>query len=672
MIDPFHGLVSEADLSWASALMGLGPDGFAPVDGDDSRMKAMLNMETADFEACPGSGKTTLLVAKLGILATRWPYRDRGICVLSHTNAARNEIGSRLSSSVAGVALLRYPHFVGTIHGFVNEYLAIPWLRSKGNPVRMIDTQVALRRRKASLEWRWRTAMEKRHLSDFALSYSRPDYRGGSKGALGPNTDFYNRLVHAARVSSEQGYLCFDEMFVWANELLDRRPETVETLRYRFPLLFVDEAQDNSEEQSALLYRVFNAGDAPARRQRFGDSNQAIYARPEQGGAATDPFPTERKHDIPRSYRFSQALADTVKGFGVVPQALAGAGPSGTAIGGGARPHTLFLFDDASVEQVLAFYGDLLIASFDERALETGLFTAVAGVHEMDELDRIPRAMGHYAPFYDAGCVRKEGAPTSFAQHLAKARFNAVGTGNAHGIVNALAAAMLALGELAGAPPMTTGGKSPHKLLLDVLGETEARRDYLALMEIVLARQGDVGGDVWLGGARQLAERVALALSDAAILPAPAVAFLAWPDAMSAMADQENRIAANIFCHPRAAPKVRIRLSSIHAVKGETHTATLVLDSFFHRHHLSELKPWLLGERSGGASVKKGKLVMEGARMLGRLKLHYVAMTRPTHLLCLAMRRDAIEDAELALLEKKGWKIIDCCEPRHALPSDDV
>lgn len=46
--------------------------------------------------------------------------------------------------------------------------------------------------------------------------------------------------------------------------------------------------------------------------------------------------------------------------------------------------------------------------------------------------------------------------------------------------------------------------------------------------------------------------------------------------------------------------------------------------------------------------------------MLGRLKLHYVAMKRPTHLLCLAMRKDAFVDDEINVLEDRGWKIIDC------------
>jgi hypothetical protein len=88
----------------------------------------------------------------------------------------------------------------------------------------------------------------------------------------------------------------------------------------------------------------------------------------------------------------------------------------------------------------------------------------------------------------------------------------------------------------------------------------------------------------------------------------------------------------------------------------------LVLDSFFYKHHLSELKPWILGERTGGLKKKlRGKPELEGSRMLGRLKLHYVAMTRPSHLLCLAMRRDAFIDGELESLEEQGWLMVDCC-----------
>ncbi|MGY4198970.1 UvrD-helicase domain-containing protein [Bradyrhizobium sp. USDA 4520] len=661
----FDDLIREQDVAWAAALMGLGPDGFAPAGGDDSRLKAMLNLDTIDFEACPGSGKTTLLVAKLAVLAMRWPHRQQGICVLSHTNAARDEINAKLSNSAAGVALTHYPHFVGTIHSFVNEYLALPWLRSKGIELRCIDTQIALVKRMGLLPSKTRWVLQQSQLTPAALIYTQPDYTGGNKGKFGPHTQTYQALVEAARVGSEQGYFCFDEMFVWANELLDKRPETANDLRQRFPFVFVDEAQDNSEAQSALLHRIFCAGDAPSRRQRFGDSNQAIYARSGLAGANTDPFPGAVVQAMPRSYRFAQGLADVVKGFGVTPQALIGAGPP-AYIDTDPKAPAIFLFDDASVQLVLPRYCSHLIDSFDSAALERGVFTAVAGVHELDENGRVPHAMGHYVPSYDPGCARKGATPSSFAQYLARARFEAVGSGRCDKLVNAFASALLAASELAGGMHGRMARKSPHRWLTDLLAETEARSNYLALQEIILTSRGEITEANWIAAALPLVEAIVKQLSGSATLGADVATFLAWPKANS-LQEPEAAIFArndNLLVYPSDAPQVRVRLGSIHSVKGETHTATLVLDSFYFNHHLSELKPWLLGIKIGGSRInKRGKTVFEGSRMLGRLKLHYVAMTRPTHLLCLAMRKDAFVEDELDILAGRGWTIIDCCSP---------
>lgn len=661
-------LIREEDVAWAAALMGLGPNGFAPVEGDDSRLRAMLRLDTVDFEACPGSGKTTLLVAKLAVLALRWPHRQQGICVLSHTNAARNEISAKLGSTAAGIALTHYPHFVGTIHSFVNEYLALPWLRSKGVAVRCVDTQIALGKRWALLPPNSRWALQKANLTESCLIYSQPDYGGGIIDRFGSHTATYQAIVTARRTSSEQGYFCFDEMFIWANELLNQHPETVLALRRRFPLVFIDEAQDNSEAQSALLYRVFCDGVAPSRRQRFGDSNQAIYANSNLSGATTDLFPGDAVHPMPRSYRFGQDLADNVKGLGVTPQPLVGAGPPDN-LATEPKPRAIFLFDDVSVRAVLTRYGQYLLDSFDEATLKSGVFTAIAGVHELGNNDCIPRAMGHYVPSYDPSCARKESAPNSFVQYLARARFETAGNGNTDKLINATAAALLAASELAGGTHGQIARKSPHRRVLEKLGDSDARASYLALQDMILTHQGDISPALWKAEALAQIRIVVLRLSGADALDGDVVTFLGAPQPQIVVEGEAAMVARadNLFAYPPDVPRVRIRLGSIHSVKGETHTATLVLDSYFHDHHLVELKPWLLGTKSGGSSTnRRGRQVPEGSRMLGRLKLHYVAMTRPTHLLCLAMRKDAFAEVELDTLVGRGWAIIDCCAPPQA------
>ncbi|MGR9215049.1 UvrD-helicase domain-containing protein (plasmid) [Rhizobium leguminosarum] len=75
-----------------------------------------------------------------------------------------------------------------------------------------------------------------------------------------PTHKVFNKVVSACRNATQAGLYCFDDMFVWAHELLDRHPDVASALRDRFPIVFIDEVQDNSELQSAFLHRLFVAG----------------------------------------------------------------------------------------------------------------------------------------------------------------------------------------------------------------------------------------------------------------------------------------------------------------------------------------------------------------------------------------------------------------------------
>jgi len=288
--------IPDAAIPWVCDILGLPATAFSGPDGQDPRLPVLKSLATLDIEACPGSGKTTLLVAKLAILGGQWAELRRGLCVLSHTNVARREIERSLGSTAEGQRLLSYPHFIGTIHGFVNEFLAIPWLRSNGYPVEMIDDQVALRRRWQKLPYAIQGGLERNRHNQGILKIQDVQFGVGEirwgGGMLGKDTPTYQALISACLESAQEGYFCHDEMFVWAHDLLDNAPEVTGFLRTRFPLLFVDEVQDNSELQSKLLHRVFAEGDGAVIRQRYGDANQAIYQYAGQTEeAATDPFP---------------------------------------------------------------------------------------------------------------------------------------------------------------------------------------------------------------------------------------------------------------------------------------------------------------------------------------------------------------------------------------------
>ena len=184
-------VITDDDVRWASRLLFSQDGAFHGETGTDPRQEVLKSMERIDVAACPGSGKTTLLVAKLAILAEKWQHRTRGICVLSHTNAARHEIESRLGNTAAGQRLLAYPHFIGTIHEFVDKFLAIPWLRSRGYPIRVIDTGICELRRWRHLDRKWRSALQKRQMDESSIrivdaSFNFTKKKGKLKFAITP------------------------------------------------------------------------------------------------------------------------------------------------------------------------------------------------------------------------------------------------------------------------------------------------------------------------------------------------------------------------------------------------------------------------------------------------------------------------------------------------------
>ena len=144
-----HIDITDEDIKWAESIL-------PGISFDDCRKEILKNLESVDIHACPGSGKTTLLVAKLAILAKKWTYSNKGICVLSHTNVAREEIQERLGKLDVGKKLLSYPHFIGTFQSFLHTFISIPILKSMGTTVSIVDTDFVTERRWNALRYtRW-------------------------------------------------------------------------------------------------------------------------------------------------------------------------------------------------------------------------------------------------------------------------------------------------------------------------------------------------------------------------------------------------------------------------------------------------------------------------------------------------------------------------------------
>lgn len=113
---------------------------------------------------------------------------------------------------------------------------------------------------------------------------------------------------------------------------------------------------------------------------------------------------------------------------------------------------------------------------------------------------------------------------------------------------------------------------------------------------------------------------------------------------LAADARERHRFKASV-----AGQQVEIDLGTIHSVKGQTHHSTLLMESSWYGSDLDGLKGYLLDK----PRPKKINL-----RTIKKLKLAYVAMTRPTHLLCLAIHSSRLTAPEQAQLQELGWQVV--------------
>ena len=653
--------ISGEDVAWACHVLKLPHTAFSGEDGNDPRLGVIRSLDSLDVEACPGSGKTTLVVAKLAILARHWAERRRGICVLSHTNVARRELETRLGSTSEGKRLLSYPHFVGTIHGFVNEFLALPWLRSKPYPIRVIDDDICLQRRWHKLPRRTRFALENNGRDEQVLRMAATDFSVGvvpwGRGrTLGTETETWQALQRTCRESCEEGYFCYGEMFLWATELLDRAPQMREAPRERFPLLFIDEVQDTSEQQSALLFRLFMDGGSPVIRQRFGDSNQAIYQYSGQTeGALTDPFPDPSlKRTIPNSHRFGQQIANLANPLGVTPQALVGLGTSQrneiSAVTD--NRHAVFLFDDQTIGHVMPSYAAYLLELFSERELRDGTFTAVGATHRPGEDDNVPRYVAHYWSEYDHKMTALEPRPETFLQYVAAGRALARSSGEAHHVVEKVADGVLRLAVILNPTADLPARKRKHRYVRELLASyVGADKNYIGIVSALTADgSGNAVPTNWRSVWAPRVKAVAEILSGTPVDSAEAMAFLS--DQAELGGRTQPSLTAqrdNVFRFPRQNPKVEIRVGSIHSVKGETHTATLILDTYYRKHHLETLKPWLFGKKF------RRRLREQHPPFAPKTTLCRHDASQPSGLPCHA--GELLDECRLAALKNRGWRV---------------
>lgn len=615
----------------------------------EEQTRALLHATTGDFQAAPGSGKTTLLGAKLALMAARWPHERRGICILTHTNVAREEIESCLRSVPHGDRLLAYPHFIGTIQSFVNRFLALPWLRGQGIEVREIDEEDFEAR---FLRWvrrpygvnAWISQSE--HARSASIRGVR--YRGAKLEvvttgvALPANGVVIERVRSIKAEMMKEGRVRHEDMFAFAEQALEQVPGLGDSLEHRFPNVFIDEMQDTSDTQLDVLSKVFRGASSV---QRFGDVNQSILCR----GPRTSPsaFPAVGNFEVKASLRFGASIAGVANAVKAVGDAIEGLGEASAAA------PALLLYSDATVLEVVKRFGAWAAPLLPQEELGRYSVKAVCAIkREGNATKQVGRHIRDYFPRYDDG-AGKPPASRNSARALLRAAADplVLKAERRSGAAREVVLLMLAEFGVDGVKEV----KVWRDLTKVLAGADSLERVRHVVLRCILGEYGISTSEEAVASARRI-------LSELGDLVVDGAKSGALPDSWSedsAAEGQMQGVASNCLRVVVGAMEVPIHLATIASVKGETHLATLVLESCHSsKYDLKSVLPYLCGDASAAAVTD------EATR--SQLMNVFVAASRPRKLLAFAMHTDRANANSRKKLVDRGWQILDWTAPLAA------
>lgn len=262
--------------------------GYIPTDEQGK----YINQDTGKIvlNACPGSGKTVTVAYKLTKLITKHEQCADlgGVACLSFTNVAKDEIQDKYLQ-ITG-KLISAPHIVSTIDHFINNYITLPFCHK----ILGITKRPKIIE---SVEF-----LDKMNYGDFKnkkgklLKYSyKPSeiefevdggysWKGKKPDKNSVDIAIFNDYAKAVKGwQLRNGLLKTSDSAYVALDILKSIPNISKYLSQRFTHIIIDEAQDTSEIQYAIIDKLIEGGLANV--EYVGDPYQALYewrdAKPE-------------------------------------------------------------------------------------------------------------------------------------------------------------------------------------------------------------------------------------------------------------------------------------------------------------------------------------------------------------------------------------------------------
>lgn len=681
---PVEVNITDDDIAFAERL--LLPEGKT---FDDERRAFIRRLDTLDLQAVPGSGKTTALLAKLVILDRHLPFEDgSAILVISHTNAAVDEIHTKIGAHCQ--RLFSYPNYVGTIQRFVDRFLAIPYYvsRRKRRPTRIdneIYSEAMSRFRQINFPRNLFSAAEQNRGRHYLLGNEKLStvYRLSlvgddvklTRGVCGQELtvskprgrtlqqNYYDwSEEEKGRVESwlkklklrilDAGVLCYDDAYFLADCYVSRMPKAKALIQSRFRFVFVDEMQDMGKHQYELLEQLFfDNGDCSCAYQRIGDRNQAIHDS-RDFNVESGWQDRETVLSLSNSCRLSALTAKAVETFALHRESEFEINGLGDA---DIKPH-LILYDDASLKAVIQRFSSLLsdlilegrVPKYDRHP-----FTAVAwtsGANDEDNSERTGVRLTDYCSSFQKATNRP---PVDHEYLEAYLRYFDRSNQTLGAARSSILKAFLKVLRLEDVRNPDTGRDFTAGSLLKHLRyyhpdlyEDFKLRLYRWSVAAIRGDTHDSAMEMRAKGA-ELLQRFAKTIDGSR-------AFL---DRASTELSAADNIKERCLLNKVNFHGFDIELATVHSVKGQTHTATLYLETYFYKDGSGVSAKSYESQRLAGQFLLNPLNGKEGTRIKQSAKMVYVGFSRPTHLLCFAVHKDRF-DQYLTTIDRAIWEII--------------
>lgn len=661
--------ITENDIEYAEKKLWAEGQHF-----DDERRAFIKNLEVIDLQAVPGSGKTTALLAKLLILERKLPFVDNsGILVLSHTNVAIDEIKHKIELFCP--KLFRYPNFIGTIQSFVDEFLAIPYYTTiyKKKPVR-IDNEIYEERVNHILQNRWlpkynlslddlkkiqnikmanqdlfkNIRLDTNDVGEIILIKELNDKEKLNvkkpKGADYSNEEkekLYEWFLSFKKNILKQGILHFDDAYFLAKAYLFYFPKIKEIIQKRFSYVFVDEMQDMETHQYDLLEKLFyDDGNSTSIFQRIGDKNQAIFNNIESN--EVNWIDRENNLTLTNSHRLSSKIANVVKSFAINnPNNFDIIGLNKCDI----KPH-IILFDDTSKERVISKFAELVKGFKEEdRLIDYGKYPIKAICWNAKWKSETELRITNYFPTYKKDNTKsKQDYDTLKSYLLFYDRNSKTLKSIKNNIINAFLKVLRFENILDDNERYFTKYilfKTLKEKYFDKYQEFNLRLYHWSML-ILKGKLDEAYNEIksYMNDFIKIFDETKNLTISSSLFNQESQT-LQVPDNIEEL--KEN----NLYTEG----DINIEVVTVHSVKGQTHCATLYLESFYYNDGGKSYESQRLADAFLGNSITN-----RGIRIQQSLKMTYVGFSRPTNLLCVAIHKDRFTQC-LSQINTEIWEI---------------